>query len=129
MTKMRLRILALCILFISTHACDDHDIIKSDCAIYLLDNLDNWENSYGLAMMEPDSEGNDQSLEACIQRRNYTIAYKERLEQAKTDLNANDGCSSQEKFDIYNQIWDRIDELEEDLVNIWNRCEEVFGDD
>ena len=129
MTKMRIRILALFILFISTHACDDDDFVKSDCAIYLIDNLDTWENSYGLAMIEPDSEGNDQSLEACIQRRNYTVAYKERLKEAQTDLNANDGCSGEEKFDLNNQIFERISELEEDLVNIWNRCEEIFGDD
>ncbi len=78
-------------------------------------------------MIQPDSGGNDQSLEACIQRRNLTIAYIDRLKGAQTSLDANNGCSGDEKLDLNSIIFDRIDDLNEDIESTWSRCEEIFA--
>ncbi len=74
-----------------------------------------------------DSEGNAQSLEACLIRKGLTEEYIQSLKNRRGWLNSNGGCTADEKSSLSARINNRVKELEEDMESTWNRCEEVYG--
>ena len=126
---MKIRVLLFAIGLASMIAsCGAEDLGKSDCAIHYINYLDRSEDEYQELMVQPDSQGNDQSLENCYNRHHYTRRYILRLYTTRNDLNAGN-CTEEEKNDIRAEISERIQELEQDIENIWSRCDEVFGGD
>lgn len=74
-----------------------------------------------------DNDGNTQSLEACLIRKGLTEEYIQSLKSRQSWMNSNGGCTRDEKNTLNSRINKRIQELEEDMENIWNRCEDVYG--
>ncbi|WP_147437271.1 hypothetical protein [Ulvibacter antarcticus] len=117
-------------IFLISFSCGTDDIQnlgKSDCAVAFSKLLDQAEDDYIALMIQPDSDGNDQSLEACLNRKSYTQAYIVRLQNANDTLNTIAGCTDTEYFNFIGRILDRKQQLEEDMTSTWNRCEEIFG--
>ncbi len=110
-------------------SCGLEDAGKSECAINFENFLDQTEDDYQELMVQPDSQGNDQSLENCLNRRFFTQDYLVKLQQTAIDIRSNGGCSEEEKEDLIVRVGDRIQDLEEDMESTWNRCEKVFGGD
>jgi len=98
---------------------------KTDCAVEFTNFLDQSEDDYQDLMIQPDSEGNQQSLEACSNRKLFTEGYLTRLRN--TQNQTKEGCTGDEISGFYVRIGDRIQDLEEDMESTWNRCEEIFG--
>ena len=76
-----------------------------------------------------DANGNGQSLEACLLRRQRTIDFINQLTSFRTIVSneVDYGCYQGEVDSLLEDIDDRIRELNEDMESTWNRCEEVYG--
>jgi hypothetical protein len=123
--KSKFLLVGLFTFFIS---CGLEDAGKSQCAIDVEDTLDSWQTTYNIQMTEAvDSEGNSQSLEACLIRKGLTEEYIQSLKNRRGWLNSNGGCTADEKSTLNSRINNRVQELEEDMESTWNRCEEVYG--
>lgn len=128
---MKIRKLILLSIFATFLSCGTDDIENfglSDCAAEFTNHLDELERNYQDSMSEPDSQGNDQSLEACLNRRNLTEDYLSTLIDLRGSIPL-DLCTDGENNDFKFRINRRRADLEEDLVEVWSQCEDIFGGD
>ncbi|CAM3474793.1 hypothetical protein [Aequorivita lipolytica] len=127
---MKTKILLLLAVMTLSISCIEDEVEKlgkSDCAVTVENELDELEDEYQKLMLEPDSDGNDQSLEACLNRQLATQTYFDLLLDDRTKYTDREGCTLEEKVSFNVRISERTQDLHEDMVSIWNRCEEIFG--
>lgn len=110
------------------NGCGLEDAGKSDCAIYVEDTLDNMQESYETEAYDNnvDDKGNRQSLTTCSRTKELTDKYLKNLEILKEDIQGR-LCSGEELLRLTTRIERKEKDLNEDLENVWNRCEEIYG--
>ena len=126
---MKIRILLLTVLMI-TAACGVDNIEnlgRTDCAVIMENRLDDREDVYQDQLRQPDINGNQQSLEQCIQTRNFTSQYLLDLISLAYTNRGNSDCTGDERVEFGIRIEERINDLDQDMESTWNRCEEVYG--
>jgi len=111
--------------------CGIDDIGPSDCFLDIQDGYRILNTDYNEDMTNiVDQDGNGQSLEACLMRKQRTIDYIDALTVIRNSViqsAGGDGCSSEEIDTLTETFDERLDDLNADLETIWNRCEEVYG--
>ncbi len=123
------KLILLGILIISV-SCGKDGTGRSDCAVDFGNNFDARESRYASDMHNTaNSDGDYKSLEACLQRLDLTVNYLIYIDGLHTALNGDDGCSNEERSILESRITRRIQDLEEDIENLWNQsnCEDVYG--
>jgi hypothetical protein len=112
-------------------SCGIDEIGPSDCYKNTNQFYRDLNNVYNSDMTNiVDQNGNGQSLEACLMRKERTIFYINTLSALRTatfESAGEDGCSSEEINTLVETMDERLDDLNADLEEIWNRCEEVYG--
>jgi len=125
---MKIRILLLTVLTIYVSCTPKEQLDDFACERDFQSLYDANERNYDRWMSKPDSQGNDQSLEACTNRLHITENYISLLKENQAKYFNSNECSSEQATSIIEDYNYRIRQLEEDIENIWSRCEEVFGD-
>ena len=124
---MKVRKLILLGIFTVLTSCKPEAIGIFQCFVDLTIRLDELDELYSEGLSEPDSMGNDQSLESCLNRRNLTKGYILVLDDGLDNLNNNERCSDEEIDVLASQMRDRQEDLREDLEVVWSQCEAIFG--
>lgn len=98
------------------------------CAMSMASRLHEREDIYQDQLIQPGSNGNQQSLEQCIQTRNFTAQYLlDLITLAGENRGNSDYCTDNERVNFGIRIEDSIGDLEQDMESTWSRCEEVYG--
>ena len=105
------------------------DLGKSECYIKLEGDLDTLDKTYEEEMYDKniDDDGNRQSLETCNRSKELTDIYLIKLREFEEYLNDNNSCADDEVLLLEARVEGRIRDLEEDLVNVWSRCEDIYN--
>ena len=130
--SFKIKLILSCLLLLSYFSgCGIDELGPRDCYTNSIELYREWNEDYNDDMTNiVDSEGNGQSLEACLMRRERTINYQSMLIEYELLIlqNAqNEGCSQEEINKLGEEIGNRIDDLREDIEVIWENCEEVYG--
>ena len=127
---MKIRKLILLGILTISVSCGVEDLGQSECAFDLINLLNEMEDQYQYLLGQPDSDGNQQSLEACINRRDLTGDYYEALYNEQGALNNSqegEGCTADEKSSINSRIDERQRRLAQDIEEVWSQCEDIYG--
>ena len=125
--KIRKLILLGALMILVSCGSDFENFGRSDCAVSFTNLLETAEDRYENSMREPDSNGNQSSLEVCLQRKLLTELYLFNLRSEKNNLNLREGCTSEEISEFNTRLSNRIQDLEEDMESTWNHCEDIYG--
>lgn len=111
-------------------SCGLEDLGKSECAIYIEDTLDSMQESYQTEAYDNnvDDEGNRQSLKTCLRVKQVTEKYLTNLASLKEDMNGR-LCSGEEILRLTTRIEKKEQDLNRDLIDVWNDCEKTYGSD
>ena len=132
---MKIGKLILLGIFMILVSCGVENLGQSDCAMQYTNALDFAEDLHQDILSQPDSEGNQQSLAICLSSRQSTVDLIMSLRSAQSQLvnqshlAVEEQCSADEIASINARIDDRILQLEQDLVEVWNDCEKIYGSD
>ena len=125
-TPKKRKILIVLLVSMVSVACGVDKLGPSQCYMEEKNVLKYQEDSYNDDMTNiVDADGNGQSLEACLLRRQRTLDYIELLNQIR--FTAEFACSQEEVDMLYEEVNERKEQLNEDMESTWNRCEEIYG--
>ncbi len=110
--------------------CGLDTIGKSDCEVHFDKEIKRHKDWYKIQQRWTDAEGNLQSYETCQHMQEATITYLQKLNTLKNELNNAKElkCTTSELYGLVGEIEQKEKELNEDLEFIWNRCEQLYGD-
>jgi len=117
------------ILTISVSCTEDEieSLGRTDCDVEFTNRLNDLEDAFQDRLGLPDSEGNQQSLENCLRKRELTYSYILDIENISIALDNAEGCSADEKNEFRERMGNRTALLLMDIRDVWSHCEEIYG--